>query len=134
MKVEIAVSAVLIFVVLFFALSGKKRKRDFYKSPSDAAPDAGGGGKICPLCDSLLLKGEKVRSVLYPALPGEKDSIMEVMGCPMCYPPNPLHKRICPVCGKEVPYDGTVTGRYFRREGKKDHLHILGCPLCRKKS
>ena len=81
----------------------------------------------CPLCGTALKKGEKVRTVVYPA---KGDTLAEVYGCPYCYGENATAVRICPFCKKPVPDDGFVIGRMFK-EGR--HLHVLGCTLCRKR-
>ncbi len=83
----------------------------------------------CPLCGSGLTKSEKVKSVLFK---GNPDSMMEIYGCPYCYPPNNRVKRICPVCRKELKKDSIVIARVFIKPGKK-HVHVLGCSDCYKR-
>jgi hypothetical protein len=79
----------------------------------------------CPLCGTLLKKGERVKSVIYPS---KGDTLAEVYGCPHCYGQSATELRICPVCKKPVSEDGYVIGRMFK-EGR--HLHVLGCTGCR---
>jgi hypothetical protein len=83
----------------------------------------------CPLCGSTLRDNKRVKSVLFP---GKPDSLMEINGCPYCYPANSDIKRICPVCKKEVPVDGHVIARVFIKPNKK-HIHVLGCTGCYKR-
>jgi len=83
----------------------------------------------CPLCGSKLADNKRVKSILYP---GKPDSMMEINGCPFCYPVNSKIKRICPVCKKEVPKDGHVIARVFIKPNKK-HVHVLGCTGCYKR-
>jgi len=83
----------------------------------------------CPLCGSTLKDNKRVKSVLFP---GKPDSMMEINGCPYCFPVNSDIKRICPVCKKEVPAEGHVIARVFIKPNKK-HVHVLGCTGCYKR-
>lgn len=88
----------------------------------------------CPLCGTLLQRGERVHSVVYPA--GERnagmpvESLVHMYGCPHCRPPQGTQPRICPVCKETVPTDGYVIGRMFENE-KRKHVRVLGCTRCR---
>ena len=98
----------------------------------------------CPLCKSMLKRGETVHSVVYsgdgsqaeaPASAAGRsraapDAIAHLFGCRYCYPANSRHPRICPVCGNEVSADGYVVARMFERRDRK-HIHVLGCTECR---
>lgn len=96
--------------------------------------------KPCPLCGSLLRRGQTVHSVVFS---GEahgtgssrepRDSIAHLFGCPYCHPANADHPRICPVCSRTVPADGYVIARMFEKPGRK-HVHVLGCTECRTRS
>jgi len=86
-------------------------------------------GKHCPLCGSALYRGESVKSVLYPKSGGAPDRLMEIHGCPHCYPPPGKEKRICPVCKKMVPLEGDVVARVFDKQERR-HVHVLGCSRC----
>ena len=81
----------------------------------------------CPLCSTMLRKGETVKTVIYPA---KGDTLAEVFGCPYCYGDHPSAVRICPVCQKPVPDGGHVIGRMFK---ERRHLHVLGCTGCRRR-
>ena len=80
----------------------------------------------CPLCGSGLEKGQRVKSVLFKGTP---DSMMEIYGCPHCYPPNNKIKRICPVCKTELAPGDIVIARVFLKPDKT-HVHVLGCSEC----
>lgn len=81
----------------------------------------------CPLCGTLLKRGETVKTVVYTK---KADTLAEVYGCPYCYGESATAVRTCPVCKKPVPENGCVIGRMFK-EGR--HLHVLGCTGCRKR-
>ncbi len=135
-KMEYIVIAFLL--ILIIVLAGIKLGSAGNNAPDNAGKpsleDKPSGeekpSKFCPICGSALKKGETVKSKVYPGR--GVDSLMDVYGCPRCIPPEGREKRICPVCKKELPPDGYVIGRYFVRPGKKRHLHVLGCTLCRK--
>ena len=97
--------------------------------------------KPCPLCGTMLRRGETVRSVVFSG--GAKkeksagsrtgppaDYLTHIFGCPYCHPSNRGHPRECPVCKKTVPDDGYVIARMFDKPGRK-HVHVLGCTHCR---
>ena len=105
--------------------------------------------KPCPLCGTMLRRGETVHSVVFsgpsrterlspttarPAPPRRssqpEDYLAHLFGCPYCYPANDEHPRTCPVCSKVVPGEGYVVARMFEKPGRK-HVHVLGCTECR---
>ncbi|MFP4490459.1 MAG: hypothetical protein ACLFNZ_03215 [Spirochaetaceae bacterium] len=122
-KIEYAVAAALaaLIIVLLITLLNKG-KTENKKSREGRTPAL----RHCPICGSPLSKGEKVKSVLYP---GEIDRMMEIYGCPHCYPPSPALPRICPVCHKSLPSSGIIYARYFQRK-ERAHVHVLGCSGC----
>jgi formate dehydrogenase maturation protein FdhE len=81
----------------------------------------------CPLCGSVIKKGERVKTVAYS---GGGEKLVQLYGCPACYPPGKLIGRICPVCGKELPVKGYVIGKMWK-EGNKLRLNITGCSVCK---
>jgi hypothetical protein len=112
------------FLVWYFFFSATKRK-----SPSEggsASPEA--KKRSCPLCGEILLRGELVKSQVFP---GKEGRLAHIFGCPYCYPANGHHPRICPVCRKILPPDSHLVAMMFERPGRK-HVHVLGCTLCRK--
>lgn len=106
--------------------------------------------KPCPLCGTMLRRGETVHSVVFSgpahaqsvrhtAVAGEpvrrptqpvNDHLAHLFGCPYCHPADPEHPRTCPVCRKVIPSGGYVVARMFEKPGRK-HVHVLGCTECR---
>lgn len=121
--IYISISVVLLW--LFLSLFGPYRRRR-----SGGAADGRSAGtqpRTCPLCGETLIPGQRVKTRVNP---GNGDKLMQIFGCPHCYPPNIECKRICPVCKKEVPREGYVIARLFESPGRK-HVHVLGCSGCR---
>ncbi|MFW6312483.1 MAG: hypothetical protein ACOC2N_01195 [Spirochaetota bacterium] len=103
--------------------------------------------KPCPLCGSMLRRGETVHSVVFsgPAHAGSiapgtaarkpldrqiDDYLAHLFGCPYCHPANDEHPRRCPACSRTIPPSGYVIARMFEKPGRK-HVHVLGCTECR---
>ncbi len=88
----------------------------------------------CPLCGKKLHRGERVHSQIYSR--GE-DRLMNIYGCPWCYPDHPAgfhqpeRERRCPSCGLQMKEGSFAVARVFERPGRKMHVHVLGCPVCR---
>lgn len=119
---------VIVLLIFLLLLDRKGRRRDTINRVPVEPPPLGKTTK-CPLCGSTLMNNKRVKSVLFP---GKPDSMMEINGCPYCFPVNSDIKRICPVCKKEVPEDGHVIARVFIKPNKK-HVHVLGCTGCYKR-
>jgi uncharacterized protein with PIN domain len=89
----------------------------------------------CPLCGKELNRGERVHSVVYSQ--GE-DRLMSIYGCPWCYSAHPsgyrkpFRDRRCPSCGRPLKEGSFAIARVFERPGRKVHVHVLGCPVCRR--
>lgn len=116
----------------------------------------------CPVCGTMLSKGQKVRTRVVtvggtPPKSGIVESMVQMFGCEFCdarqqdgsqlskiipgpgagaspgagpaarVPP----KRVCPVCEKELGAADYLVARLFERQGRKPHLHVLGCSRCR---
>ncbi len=157
--VILGLAILIIFLVsAIFALG----KNDFYflaDKMADRSRRQFGVVKPCPLCGSMLEKGEKVRTKVFTVEnPGKKqamgitDSLVHMYGCQYCDPrdrladpepePNvipgpghPVHsrpRRICPVCSQELGSKDHVVARLFEQDNKKPHLHVIGCTRCRK--
>lgn len=113
----------------------------------------------CPLCGTLLERGQKVRTKVFSPSGTNRgrqsitESMVHMYGCPFCDPrdkdaqaqaniiPGPgagfigsRPERICPVCSRKLGPEDIVVARMFEQGGKKPHLHVLGCNQCRKKS
>jgi hypothetical protein len=92
--------------------------------------------KTCPICGSLLLQGELIKSVVFQG--GVRsgpitERMSHIFGCPFCYPANSRHPRICPVCGGTLSDDGYLVARMFDRPDRpRKHVHVLGCTNCRR--
>lgn len=98
--------------------------------------------KPCPLCNTMLRRGETVHSVVFSGGDAAssrqddgrpRDYLAHIFGCPYCYPANAEHVRRCPVCRKDLSADGFVVARMFDKPGRK-HVHVLGCGRCRRSS
>jgi len=66
---------------------------------------------------------------------------MQIYGCPFCYTGHKqaylakgrFQPRYCPVCRKNLKDGVPLYARVFDKPGKT-HVHVLGCPLCRKEA
>ena len=104
--------------------------------------------KPCPLCNTMLHRGERIRTVVFSGdeksrheedlRPGQRvgtegrveDAIAHMYGCRHCYGSDAHADRRCPVCNDVLKDDDYVVARLFVRTGRK-HLHVLGCTRCR---
>jgi hypothetical protein len=110
---------------LFNSSSAKKKPAPANPLPKDKAGESG----VCPICGTILSRGEQIKSAVFP---GKTDRICHIFGCPHCHPYKDASvKRICPVCKKMVPQEGYLIARLFERANNKRHVHILGCTVCR---
>jgi hypothetical protein len=123
----------IIIALIILILASLLRGRDKYKSenivqePDKESQVSSGTLVLCPVCSSIIKKGDKIKTVAYSH---GKEKITLIYGCPVCYPPKIDVKRICPVCKKELGKDGYLIGRMWEEKNKK-HLHIYGCTLCK---
>ena len=86
----------------------------------------------CPICQSNLFVGENLISKVFRPM-NVPDQLMIVLGCPHCYPScEPGVERKCPVCGKTVGLDQSLTARLFNKQLGKKHVHVIGCSNCHK--
>jgi hypothetical protein len=109
---------------LFTTPTGKQKKTN----PVSLKGKQGEAG-VCPICGTVLRRGEQINSALFP---GEKDRLCHIFGCPHCIPYLEEDTvRTCPVCKKNVPPDQYLIARLFDRPQGKRHVHILGCTDCR---
>lgn len=124
-EVVVLVVTAVVLVILLLLL---RRQRGLDPPP---VAEVVTGSRTCPLCGEKLGSDEKVKSVLYPAAKGAPDRMMEIYGCPHCYPEGT--PRRCPVCKKELKPDSVVIARCFQKPGKT-HVHVLGCTDCYRKN
>lgn len=103
----------------------KKRK----KSTNSNKPQS-----RCVICNSILEGTEKLISKVYPTANGT-DQRCIINGCPHCQPYcDKGVTRHCPVCGKKIPPEGYLIARMFIKSQGKNHVHVIGCTECHKKS
>jgi hypothetical protein len=88
--------------------------------------------KVCPLCSMGMLKGELVQTTAFPTSTSGigTDRLMHIKGCVGCLKNNLPRK--CPVCGKKLSITDYLVSRMFERRHHKNHVHVLGCSVCRK--
>ena len=151
MLIAALISACLLAAV-FLGLGGLARVLHGRELGPATGPAGGGavggtrGGasvpRTCILCSSVLGKGERIRSSIFP---GKADRIMHIYGCSKCWPagvssPGVSLPRICPVCGRTLEAEGFLIARYFERPSSpsgskgfpaRPHVHVLGCTSCR---
>jgi hypothetical protein len=140
MQLAVMILMVGIVAALVYALVRLRRSgyTQLANRMADKSRDSFEVLKPCPLCGTMLRRGETVHSVVFSggkasgtaARPA--DYLTHIFGCPYCYPATPDHRRECPVCNETVPDDGYVIARMFDKPGKK-HVHVLGCTVCRQR-
>jgi hypothetical protein len=121
-----------LFWVLMFRPAAERRERQSPRYIHDSKGEArekGVGVRKCPVCGELLAPGAMVKSKVFQRKGG--DQMMQVFGCPYCWPDNTEYRRICPVCEKVIPRDGYLVARYFSGPNRR-HVHVLGCSGCRR--
>jgi len=90
-----------------------------------------GEAKVCPVCTMLMLKGDLLKTVVFPPKrPEDLDRIMHIKGCFSCL--NNNVPRRCPICKAKLTVKDFLVARMFKRKTGKDHVHVLGCNRCRK--
>jgi predicted nucleic acid-binding Zn ribbon protein len=119
---------------LFFAfpqgfslpIFGRRRHRGSRgnRSPVENRP---GAPRTCPVCSTLLEKGERVKSEAFPTL-GGPDRLMHISGCFYCLEGD--QRRNCPVCGAGLRKDEFLIARLFEKPSRS-HVHVLGCTRCK---
>ncbi len=132
----------IFFMLRFIVGSDQTEKKARLKKADDEArrkstERAGAMGLLvnCPLCSSPLAQGEDIVSKVYRPM-NVPDQLCTINGCPHCYPkPEPGLKRVCPVCGRDVPLkDGHLIARLFNYADGKKHVVVTGCTECSKGS
>lgn len=127
-------AVILILALTLFMKLRRNQARGVPNLHSNLRTQRGEGGAVefvrCPLCSTPLAKNEDMFSRVYRPMT-TSDQRMTVHGCPHCYPaPEPGVRRLCPVCGKEVPPSGELVARLFNRTEGKKHVLITGCSEC----
>ena len=112
---------------LFFRISltfaGQRRR---LKPVGESTP---GEPQTCPVCSAKLRGGELVNSSAFPSLNGGKDRFMHIRGCIYCLAGD--RDRVCPVCGIILEGNEILVCRLFERQGRRSHVHVLGCTRCK---
>jgi hypothetical protein len=118
--------------LIFYRPAAERRERlspRFIADGHGRIHEKGVGIRSCPVCQEKLATGMLVKSKVFRRQGG--DQIMQVYGCPYCWPDNSQYRRICPVCEKVLPLNGYLIARYFTSP-KRRHVHVLGCSGCRR--
>jgi hypothetical protein len=103
------------------------RRRDPGEGEISLAGTSPGAPRTCPVCSARLLRGEHVKSAVYP--PGtDKSRLMYINGCVYCL--EGRRRRQCPVCGAILRPGEILVARMFDKPGRS-HVHVLGCSRCR---
>ena len=132
MTIAVIVAITMLLILLLLILFSQQKPRppaEFSVGDLPSTP--------CPLCTSPITKYQKIHSLYYRKktpnhhLPVEEITT-HIFGCPFCWPTNVSHPRNCPVCQKPLSPDGYLVARTFRKRGKKDHVHIIGCTECKR--
>lgn len=156
--------ALAALIIVLIALTVRLGRHDFTHLADRMAARTRAGFEVlkpCPLCGTMLRRGETVRSEVFsggnvpkPASGRPADYLAHIHGCPYCYPSNPDHPRICPVCSATLGPKDYLVARMFarsqigagstpgtrppaglptqaRRSEARTHVHVLGCSRCR---
>lgn len=117
----------IVIAYILFSMTAKQAGRgEILQTGKRGAPG------VCPVCGSILKKGESVKSAVYP---GEDDKLCYIYGCPNCFSTCKEGLiRQCPVCKKTLAQGSHLIARYFERKTGQKRVHILGCPECRFRS
>lgn len=135
------IGLVILIVALLFSMI-KFRKSDYTALSNRMARRERNRLQLmrpCPLCTTMLQRGERVHTVVFSGGEPKKDraspaeSLVHMFGCPYCYPANADHPRRCPVCNELLADDAFVIARMFEK-GARKHVHVLGCTHCRSRS
>ena len=118
-------SCIIIALIVWYVRYSQKNK---CPSPKNAGRPV--QNVKCPVCQSNLFVGENLISKVFRPM-NVPDQLMIVLGCPHCYPScEPGVERRCPVCGKSVGLDQSLTARLFNKQKGKKHVHVIGCSNC----
>ena len=120
----IGITLFILAYVLFTAHTPK------HAADAPLAKGKPGAPGVCPVCCTVLKKGEQLKTKVYPS--EGSDRLCSIYGCPYCYPSIELDiVRRCPVCKALVESDSYLIARLFDRGKSNKHVRILGCKQCR---
>ena len=115
----------MIIAYMLFTFKPKKMVSRSYRQKGK--PGAPG---VCPICCTVLGKGEQLKTKVYPS--EGTDRLCSIYGCPHCYPVEESGtNRFCPVCKASVAPESYLIARLFDRSKTNKHVRILGCKQCR---
>jgi RNA polymerase subunit RPABC4/transcription elongation factor Spt4 len=92
--------------------------------------DIVGEPQVCPVCSMKMITGEQVKTQVFPPVGNSKYRMMYIIGCSYCM--ENVQKRECPVCGQKLSLKDFLVARMFERPMRKNHIHVLGCNICKK--
>lgn len=132
-------AVLLLFFLRFFTQNSSNKEeapREVFKpvltnisQPHKVAEGRRGDPHTCPVCAAKFEHGESIKSKILPPT-DSSDRILHISGCPYCCYEGG-RKRECPVCGAELALNEYLSARIFNRR-EKSHVHIVGCPHCRR--
>ena len=138
----LVVQAIVVAILVASLVTSHRARRTAANDRASRSRDSLYLMKPCPICGTLLARGERVHTVVYSGEPAGRpklesdaarpqESLVHMFGCPHCYPPAGKHAaRTCPVCQVVLPAEGHLVARMFVNRSRK-HVHVLGCTECR---
>jgi hypothetical protein len=110
------------FFFSWFLPKDLKKKGNIRGNPGDP--------QVCPVCSLKMDRGELVKSIAFPSISGGRDRLMYIKGCITCLAK--AVSRRCPVCRSKLSVNDFLVSRMFERVEQNNHVHVLGCNLCRR--
>jgi len=95
-------------------------------------PGRPGDPQVCPVCSIKMLKGDLVQTTAFATGVRSQDRIVYIKGCYSCLSEEKNIPRRCPICKQKLKLVDYLVARMFDRPNRKNHIHVLGCNLCRK--
>ena len=126
----LAVLALVLAMMALFAFGFWLRARTGGPREGDVRAGKAGDPGACPVCATVLERGERIRSAVFP---GGNGRVCHIFGCPHCLAAGSpaAERRKCPVCCKRLNPSEYLIARVFDRGERRHHVHILGCVHCR---
>ena len=115
-----------LFARQFMEIRQKRKQEARLQKVGSGTP---GESQVCPICSSVMQKGESLKTVAFPSITGGNDRLMHIQGCLNCL--SGKYQRKCPVCGALLEPTEVLIARMFERRFKRPHIHVLGCNKCR---
>ncbi len=115
----------MIIALLLYLYRGRRYTGDDRKE--EAPPPALKQFTTCLLCGSGLQRGERMHTEVYR---GENYSVVHITGCPYCNGISNSRTRNCPQCGRDVPLEGYLIGKMWKKKDGRIHVQVSGCNRC----